>query len=287
MSAPTPVPTAPAGRQLNLGPAQWAVLLRLTGVTPPPWFAPAVHDEAELAAAADALADRGLVGRDGTGAVSDAVEGALAVLALPSLLVEIEVAAGDRGLRTLLALDGGLGTGLTTLPDAGVELALFPAPELGRRIARAVPPARSLQPADRAAWDALDAGPPEVPSGVLPLAALAEYLPATALLDAEGLALLADRLGLTPGDVLLARRLAAENLGTLRATVTGRLPDGAGVEQVIWFATPGGWVGARPEPDGTGRRPLRLVPVEPGDLGVWLTAAIALLLEAGEEGGDR
>jgi hypothetical protein len=52
---------------------------------------------------------------------------------------------------------------------------------------------------------------------------------------------------------------------------------------VSWLATDGGWVGLRPLPDGSPRRLVDVVPVQPTDLGTWVAPAVAALLEASDE----
>ncbi|WP_203862930.1 hypothetical protein [Plantactinospora mayteni] len=61
--------------------------------------------------------------------------------------------------------------------------------------------------------------------------------------------------------------------------MSGPSGDGLGLAQVVWLATDDGWIGARSEPDWTGRRMVALRPVAREDIGVWVAPYLAQLLE--------
>jgi hypothetical protein len=72
--------------------------------------------------------------------------------------------------------------------------------------------------------------------------------------------------------------------GTLWCLVTGRSGDGGVLAgQVVWLCTEDGWVGLRPEPDGTDRQMVALLPVAGDELGVWLAPYLAEIVEAAGE----
>ncbi len=74
-----------------------------------------------------------------------------------------------------------------------------------------------------------------------------------------------------------ARALDQQVAGVLHCLVLGP-PSTPGVEvrvgQVVWFATPDGWIGAAPEPGPDGERLVRLVAVERKDVGAWVAPLI-------------
>ena len=110
--------------------------------------------------------------------------------------------------------------------------------------------------------------------GRLPLAALQEMGAARLFRDADpgGPAAVVARLNLSGGEAALAQQVAAETDGALRCLVISR--NGM-TTQVSWVHTDGGWSGLDPDPDGSGRRMVRLAPAAREDLGTWVAPAVA------------
>jgi hypothetical protein len=170
-----------------------------------------------------------------------------------------------------------------TLAGGGVELSMFPAAALGRELLRAVPESVSVSAGDRigAALGGRAAGPL---AGRLPLAALGDVVEVHHV-DREEHTRAFGHVEYSDEELALAERAREETVGTLWALVTGRAPDGGVlVGQVVWLRTAGGWVGLRPDPDGTDRRMVALVPVLRQNIGHWLAPFIAQVLEVA---GDR
>ena len=84
----------------------------------------------------------------------------------------------------------------------------------------------------------------------------------------------------SPDEAALAEELLRRTAGSLSCLVLGRAGSAVGAGQVSWLATDGGWVGLRPVLDGSPRRLVDVVPVQPADLGTWVAPAVAALLEA-------
>jgi hypothetical protein len=159
---------------------------------------------------------------------------------------------------------------------------MFPAVSLGQELIRAVPTAEQLGSARRPVRVALDRSVDRSLTGRLPLAALAECdetRPFTAAAESE----VAPGLRLTAEERSLAERVAQRTTGTLWCLVTGRDPDGVLVGQVVWLATDVGWIGLRPDPDGTGRELVALQAVARDDIGGWLAPYVAEILEVTDE----
>jgi hypothetical protein len=226
---------------------------------------------AALAAAARSLAGRGVLTADPDrplgGRPHPSVLANLQVLAEPEILVETRVRVGTQTVRAAHAVGAGLGASLARVGEvATVELSFFPAERLGLELVRAVP----------------DTGSPgragQRPAGVVPLDALAQIGLADQVGGAEVVRQLATELRLTAGEQAAAQALAAQANGVLHSLVTAPPRPSrpvAVVGQVLWYATPGGWVGLAPQPQPDGRRTVRLSPVEPVDLGAWLAPLIA------------
>jgi hypothetical protein len=170
-------------------------------------------------------------------------------------------------VRAAHAVSAGLGASLARLGDtATVELSIFPAERLGLELVRMVP---ATGAASRAA---------QRPSGTVPLDAIAQVGLADEFGGDEVVRQLAAELRLTAAEQELARALSAQAAGVLHCLVTAppRRPGEKGrVGQVLWYATPGGWVGLDPEPSADGRRTVRLRPADPIDLGAWVAPLVA------------
>jgi hypothetical protein len=181
------------------------------------------------------------------------------------LSVRLDV-TGRAGARSAwFAVGTGFVAGVLTLPGGGVELSLAPAARLGAELARAVPDAVAVTGSSEE-----PAGPEAVPCGRLPLGLLDDR--AT---PPDG-SPTADEAG-------LAEELRRRAAGSLSCLVLGRAGRSLAAGQVSWLATDGGWVGLRPLPDGSPRRLVDVVPVQPDDLGTWVAPAVAALLEASDE----
>jgi hypothetical protein len=231
---------------------------------------PAVDRAVAAAAAERSLTERGFLvaaeGAGGAGAVvHPSVRANLAVFAAPELLVETRLRADVDGrphtARAAHAVAGGLGASLVRTNDvAAAELSIFSAEQLGAELLRVVPPVGRPERAEAR------------PTGLVPLAALTQL----GLADRGGPALfdeIARDLRLDAAEISRARTLLDQARGVLQVTV---LAPGqpARIAQVVWYATPGGWLGLAPEPGRDGTAAARLTPVQPEQLGVWLAPLV-------------
>ena len=255
---------APA-RRLTLTPAEWAVLAEGRLTDPPPGFAAPEVSSSERDDAVASLVRRAVLlpaEEAGPARPVPAVAGNLEVLRRPVLGVRLDV-AGRVGARSAwFAVGTGFVAGVLALPGGGVELSLAPDVRLGAELARAVPDAAAVT-----GFREEPAGPEGVASGRLPLGLLDD--------------------GATPPDgsptaaeAALAERLRRRTAGSLSCLVLGRAGGSLAAGQVSWLATDAGWVGLRPLSDGSPRRLVDVVPVQPADLGTWVAPAVAALLEA-------
>jgi hypothetical protein len=89
--------------------------------------------------------------------------------------------------------------------------------------------------------------------------------------DPDGPAAVLAQLGLSGAEAALAQNVAEQTDGALRCLVIWA----NGTSQVNWVHTAGGWSGLDPEPDGSGRRMVRIEPAEREDLGTWVAPAVA------------
>lgn len=277
---------AVAAHRLTLSAAELSVIFKEAGVTIPVGFGEPDVDEGDLRTAGATLRARGVVMErdDGRLRLAASVAANAATLAAATATVRVEVNIHGSGLRSQYGVSGPFGASLITLPRGGAELSFFPAEALGRELIRAMPSDdTSVQSALAQALDSVDSAPPAPLSGLLPLAALADYGTARAVDPQNGAARLVTALDLTPAETHLARQVSERTDGVLTCLVFGGLAGGSmAMGQVIWLATDHGrWTGLRPEPDGTARRMVRLVPVAPEDLGVWIAPQLAQILEAG------
>ena len=278
-----------AAHRLVVDAAEFALLSAASDVALPPGFlTEPAPDEAALRAAVSRLRERGVsTAAQDHGPLSvrpvESVAANLAVLAAPVLTVRIEVAVRGAGLRAVYAVAGALGASLLTLAGGGVELSMFPAAALGRELLRAVPEPVSVSTED-GIGAALGGGVVAPLAGRVPLATLGEVVEPHRTAREENAHAL-DGVESSAEELALAERAREKTIGTLRALVTGRAPDGGVlVGQVVWLRTEGGWVGLRPDPDGTDRRMVTLVPVARESIGHWLAPFVAQLLEVA---GDR
>lgn len=262
-----------APHRLRLSAGEYAYLVERLGLSMPPGW------EADERTAADPgdLAERGVL-PDDLATVHPSVALNLRILGAPTVMVDTTVTIGGSALHGLHALAGPLGASLFALEDGAVELSLFEAVDLGRELARAVPPDEDA-PASMSIMSRLDAGdPPEPPRGEVPLSALHE-LGAAELLrgaDPDAPAAVLRRLALPAPEAELATRVASRTDGTLVSLVTARTGD---TGTVLWLHTDAGWSGLRPLARHEGRAMMYLEPVARTDLGVWAAPYIAAALE--------
>ncbi|RJQ73679.1 hypothetical protein D5S17_23910 [Pseudonocardiaceae bacterium YIM PH 21723] len=250
---------APAAHRLLLSAGEFRRLVELTETElPPGWAPPEADSDADVA-----LRERGVLLEDGS--VHPSVRMNLTVLSSPLAMVDTTVSIGDLGARSLHAVRDELGASLIKRENGAVELSLFAAITLGVELARAVP-----QPPQTGGIAARlgDSAPAPLPAGVLPLEALQEIGQAQLLLDSPAAVL--DRLSLSPAESALAKA-TVDSDGGLQAIVTTRQAVGL----VTWLHLPGGWVGVRPVPDGSGRKLVRLEPTERTALGSWAAPVLA------------
>ncbi|MGW4215128.1 hypothetical protein ACWEIJ_44655 [Lentzea sp. NPDC004789] len=235
---------------------------------PPAWMS-----SADIGPAEAGLIKKRVV--DGVGGeVHRSVVKNLEILALPMVMLDTVAAIDGQGLHSVHAISGPLGASLFELGDGAVEMSMFASADLGKELIRAVPP--ESQDTNAGIESRLGGGGPEQAPlrGRLPLAVLQEMGAARLFRDADpgGPAAVVARLNLSGGEAALAQRVAIETDGALRCLVVGR--NGM-TSQVSWVHTDGGWSGLDPEPDGSGRRMVRLEPAARKDLGTWVAPAVA------------
>lgn len=266
VGARAPGPAAPA-RRLVLTAAEWAALGTGRLADPPPAFA--VPPAAARPDAVASLIRRGLLlPATGTNPTEPlpAVGVNLEVLCRPVLSVRLDV-TGRGGARSgWFVVASGLTAGLLSLPAGGVELSLAPDVRLGAELARAVPDASAVVGAG------FPDEPAAVPSGRLPLALLDDLASPPDAAPIPG-----------RGEMALAEELLRRTAGSLSCLVMGRAGESVGAGQVSWLATDAGWVGLRPLADGSPRRLVDVVPVQPADLGGWVAPTVAALLEGSDD----
>ncbi|MCA0143769.1 ESX secretion-associated protein EspG [Blastococcus sp. LR1] len=253
-------------RRLTLTAAEWAVLVTDRLPDPPAAFVPAPVPPADRdGAVASLVAARVLVvPAGGSPRPVPPVAADLAVLSRPLMTIRLEVKGRAGARQGWFALGPGVVVGVLTLPGGGVELSLAPAVRLGTELARAVPDA----PAVTGPWPTEEEPTDGVPvSGGVPLSLL-EDKPSPEASEEER---------------RLTQELERRTRGSLSCLVLGRTGPDLGVGQVSWMATDAGWVGLRPRLDGSPRRMVDLVPVEPADLGTWVAPTVAALLEADDD----
>ncbi|MGI5238878.1 hypothetical protein [Dactylosporangium sp. CA-139066] len=253
------------------------MLSELLQVTVP--LAAAPSSPPDRAAIEEGLNDRGvLVGESRDRRVVDPVAVGLRMLAGSALRIAVDVGAPQRALRAQYTLAGPLGASLIELAGGAVELSLFPAVALADELVRAVPPVEDVMAARRGIIDALGDGDEPPLSGRLPLAALEEFTVAAPL--AANVDDLRARLGLTRDEWQLAQQLTLRTGGVLVVTLTSARDDDIAVGQVVWLAAGDGWLGLRPDPDGSGRRMMCVEPVQRSDIGSWVAPHLLPVLAA-------
>jgi hypothetical protein len=228
-------------------------------------------DSAALAAATRSLSDGGVLQADPERPRGvephPSVVASLQVLAAPEVLIETRLRTSEHTVRAAHAVAAGLGASLARLADtATVELSIFPAERLGLELIRMVPAVGS---AARGA---------QRPSGLIPLDALAQLGLAAEIGGNEVVQQIAADLRLTASEQAAARAFTAQVNGVLHGLVTAPprpAPAAGRIGQVLWYATPGGWVGLDSQPVPDGRRTVRLSPADPIDLGAWVAPLIA------------
>jgi hypothetical protein len=228
-------------------------------------------ESAALAAAARSLADQGVLQSDPDsplgGRPHPSVAANLQVFASAEVLLETRVQVDTQVVRAAHAVAGGLGASLARIGDtATVELSVFPAERLGLELVRVVPATGAASRANQR------------PAGLVPLDAVAQVGLADEIGGDAVVRELASELRLTAAEQELARALSAQATGVLHCLVSAppRRPGEPGrVGQVLWYGTPGGWVGLDPEPTVDGRRAVRLRAAAPIDLGAWVAPLVA------------
>jgi hypothetical protein len=260
--------TAP--HRLVLSAGELAYLVRKTGIELPPDWMPA--DDVPLGPAESGLTKKRVVTGVGDEAeVHPSVEKNLQILAGPMVMLDTVASIGDRGMHSVHAVVGPLGASLFALGDGAVELSMFASVDLGKELIRAVPEEENL---DFGITSRLGGGAEPTPlRGRLPLTALQE-VGAVRLFreaDPEGASAVVSRLNLSSDEASLAHDVATRADGALRCLVIGR----TGMSQVNWVHVSGGWSGLDPEPDGSGRRMVRIEPAAREDLGTWVAPAVA------------
>ena len=239
----------------------------------PPGFGPATFDEATLRAATQSLAKRQVVKGNpddpGHCVLVDSIAVNLATLAVPAFTIQVDVSVNGSGLRAVYAIAGAFGASVFTLADQAVELSMFAADTMGVELIRAVPDLKGLTPTQNRLDDALGGSDHRAPAGRLPLSALQHQPPTLGELSAS--------------EAALAAQISAVSVGTLQCLVSGSSTAGVQVGQVVWVATVRGWIGMRPDPDGTSRQMVNVEPVNRADLGIWVAPLVAQILEATDD----
>lgn len=270
MSAPSV--TVPAARRLMLSASEYRELVELAGVNMPPGWRP--DENARSGAAVAQLSKRGVLeGEDDRLSVHPSVLLNLRILAGPMVMVDTTASIGSLGSRSLHAVAGELGASLFALDDGAVELSMFAAVTLGQELIRAVPVEQDTGIAsllgDNTSTEVL-------PRGRVPLDALHELGVAELLARADSLALTAvtERLDLPADQAELVKRASRSN-GGLQCVVTARIGEEIASTVVVWLHVDSGWLGLLPDPDGSGKQMVRLVPAAREDLGTWVAPLLA------------
>lgn len=263
--------TAPAPHRLVLSAAEFAYLVDRTGVDLPPDWMPG--SDVPFGLAESGLAKKRVVHGVGDEAVvHPSVERNLLILAGPTVMLDTVVSVGDQGMHSVHAVSGPLGASLFALGEGAVELSMFAAVDLGKELVRAVPDVDDET--DSAIESRLGGGAgPKALQGKLPLAALQEMGVVRLFREAdpEGPSAVVSRLNLSGQEAALAYGVATKTDGALRCLVSSQVET----SQVSWIHCDGGWSGLDPEPDGSGRRMVRIEPVSREDLGTWVAPAVA------------
>src|SRR3954454_4065110 len=100
---------AVAAHRLVLSAAEFAVLVDVCGMTPPTGFGTASMVPQDPARPTVSLVERGVLGESGDPPGYQPVESVavnLAVLTGPAVTVQVDVSAGERGLRSVFAVSG-------------------------------------------------------------------------------------------------------------------------------------------------------------------------------------
>ncbi|MFS8098090.1 ESX secretion-associated protein EspG [Lentzea alba] len=260
----------PAPHRLVLSAREFAYLVEKTGVDLPPDWMPAA-DVQIGPAEADLTKKRVVTGVGDEATVHPSVERNLQILAGPAVMLDTIASIGPKSSHSVHAVNGPLGASLFALGEGAVELSMFASVDLGKELIRAVPQA---DPAGASLESRLGGGDDAEPlKGRLPLAALQEMGAARLFraADPDAPAAVLAELNLSGEEAALAENVATQTDGALRCLVLG----GNGSSQVNWVHTPGGWSGLEPEPDGSGRRMVKIEPTEREDLGTWVAPAVA------------
>jgi hypothetical protein len=252
--------------------SEYRQLVELAGVSMPPGWRP--EENACSGAAVVELTTRGVLEGEGDQLrVHPSVLLNLRILAGPMVMVDTTASIGNLGSRSLHVVAGELGASLFALDDGAVELSMFAAVALGQELIRAVPAERNTRIASLLG----DTTSTEVvPSGRVPLDALHELGVAELLARADSRALTAvtERLDLPADQAELVKRASRSN-GGLQCVVTARIGEEIVSTVVVWLHMDSGWCGLLPDPDGSGKQMVRLVPAARKDLGTWVAPLIA------------
>jgi hypothetical protein len=277
--------SAPGAHRLVLSAREYRLLVDWAELGMPPGWEPGAPSEdgesagggadAQYEAMLDGLFERGvLVDADDELDLHPSVLMNLVVLAEPQLMVETTASIGAVGASSLHAVAGELGASLFALRQGGVELSMFASVTLGRELIRAVPEERVS-----GISAALGGAPGEPPRGWVPLDALHELGVAELMRGSDPWAPAEVRgmLGLPAEQLELVARVSRSD-GGLRSVVTGIRAGEAVSGLVVWLHLSSGWLGLMPDPDGSGRRMVRLEPAGREDLGTWVAPMVAAVL---------
>ncbi|GAA3638481.1 hypothetical protein C8D88_101258 [Lentzea atacamensis] len=259
----------PAPHRLVLSAREFAYLVEKTGVDLPPDWMPA--DVQIGPAEADLTKKRVVTGVGDEAEVHPSVERNLQILAGPMVMLDTIASIGDKSSHSVHAVNGPLGASLFALGDGAVELSMFASTDLGKELIRAVPQAdRAGASLESRLGGSHEAEPLR---GRLPLKALQEMGAARLFraADPDAPAAVLAELKLSGAEASLAQNVADQADGALRCLVI----SANGTSQVNWVHTAGGWSGLDPEPDGSGRRMVRIEPAQREDLGTWVAPAVA------------
>jgi hypothetical protein len=259
-----------APHRLTLTAAEYATLVARMGLSMPPEW----HPAPDLPNATDSLVHKGVfTGSGDLVKIHPSVEANLRIIAGPQIMFDTTATAGSRGSRSLHSIAGHLGASLFALPDAGVELSMFAAVDLGRELVRAVP-----AEIGGGIGSMLDGPAAESPlRGTVPLTALHELGVADLLrpADPEAPAFVLAELRLPKAEAEFAVEVVRRTDGVLRCLVTALVGNGVNSAQVTWLHSDAGWVGIRPAAIGTERKLVDLEPVDRAELGVWVAPYVA------------
>ncbi len=248
-----------SARRVALSVDEFAVVCEDHRISLPAGYLPMLSGAAgDVAAAADVarahLGERGI-----TGPALAALADNLRLFATARILITTDIVVDDEQLHCLVGFDDTVGATLAHAGDRGVELSVWPAPELPHELRRIVPAMPE--------W-------PHAPTVVLDVDTLIAALALEQLGRHDGARMLIED-GVGAADAAEFLALSAGARGSLHTTILTTADDGpAAVTHVAWILTQAGWSGLRRRGYGV----IETVPVAPGELGAFVAPYLATLI---------